>query len=152
MSGTSACGVRPVSELLEHLPVIGGYGRWFRERATVFTRFDAEESRRLSEMSGARVRQCYANCARSAYGYDYYEGFAWVLDAMWVEHAFLVRGGVVVDPTLAIGDRLRDGTFFTGMRFDNPMGQAIRLGRFEPLILNEYDRYAEAAKGGPGSG
>jgi len=148
MSRASAYCARPVSELLEHLPVAGVYGRWFRERATVFTRFDAAESRRLSEMSGARVRQCYANCARSSYGYDYYEGFAWVLDTMWVDHAFLVRGGVVVDPTLAIGDRLRDGTFFTGMRFENPMRQAVRLGRFDPLILNAYIRYAEEQKGG----
>lgn len=146
MIGVHADAAPRAYDLPGPLPVFGDYGRWFRERATVFTRFDPAESRRLSERSGAEVRQCYANCARNAYGYDYYEGFAWVLDTMWVDHAFLVKGGVVVDPTLAIGNRLEDGTVFAGIHFENPMRQAVALRRFEPLLLKEYTRYAGSAR------
>jgi len=72
----------------------------------------------------------------------------WVLNALWVDHAFLVRGGVVIYPAPAAGERLRYGTFFTGIRFGDPMKQAVRLGRFDPLILGEYARYAEGPNGG----
>ena len=129
-----------IGELFGPLPMRDDYRRWFEERATVFTDVDSEASSRLARL--CKMQQCYANCARNEFGgLDYYEGLVMVPSlGIPIDHAFLVRGTRVVDPTLAIGDRIERGTAWAGIRIKNALRRAAdSAGRkFGPLLWREY--------------
>jgi hypothetical protein len=88
-------------------------------------RKNVQESLRLRKAIRARQSQCYMNCCRAvqeADGYSgatYIEGFAIVHHSI-IEHAWLVRDGEIVDPTLA-EEVMR---YFPGLSWEGVAGLA----------------------------
>ena len=128
----------PLQEVLSTIPLVPKYRNWFLGMADTFTRVDMDESRRLA--SHCKIRQCYANCARNSIGRAvYHEGFVLFPSVgMWVRHAFLVSDGAVVDPTLAIKNRIEDGAIYLGVPFPDALAIMARKKRFEPLLDYKY--------------
>ena len=119
-------------------PVIrNDYWEWFIARAETFLNIDEKLSKNLARH--AKMKQCYKNCATKAYGdLKYYDGFVKIPDSpIWIEHAFLVRDGMVVDPTLGIRNVLR-GTIYVGIFHEHPMDTLMRLGRFESITQLKF--------------
>jgi hypothetical protein len=69
-------------------------------------RFDREESMRLRERMKVYDKECYHNARRAIMrlkGYEsatYVEGFAATVLGFPVEHGWIVREGLIIDPTL----------------------------------------------------
>ncbi len=127
MEGNGAAG-------LTSIPFGGVEAEKFSSHARRFTAVDREKSSAISSR-GCRIRECYRNAAMHSAGRSYYEGFVRLPSlGIRVQHAFLVEGGKVVDPTLAIGDRIEDGVEYVGVRFDRPMVANMRHGKFMSLL------------------
>lgn len=84
---------------------------------------DITESKRVAEIIGAVGKQCYYNAFRVVFDIpeyskaDYVEGYA-VYDSGLIEHGWVEKDGVIVDPTLPQDDM----TYFPGLRFRGGTG------------------------------
>lgn len=80
---------------------------------------DVAESERTRKLIRARAKHCYLNAFRviqEIEGYadaDYVEGIAVIEGVIEIEHGWVERDGVIVDPTLP-NDNL---VYFAGLRF-----------------------------------
>jgi len=96
---------------------------------------DIVESQRVKKIVRPRVKQCYANAAKVILALpeyadaEYVEGLAVIEKAMVIEHGWVERDGVIVDPTLP--DRPLD--YFPGLRFRGHRGltEALRIPKPE---------------------
>ena len=131
------------TEIFESLSMRNDYKEWFKKEATVFREIDRNQSKKLMEFANCKMRECYANSARNARnGFIYYEGYVKSPKIpIWIQHAFLVYNGKVVDPTLAINDRIEEGTVYIGKEFYNPMIQMVKKKIFSPLLMEEFIDY-----------
>ena len=87
---------------------------------------DVAESQRTRRLVRAKSKQCYLNAFRviqevKEYAHaDYVEGLAVICGVLVIEHGWVEKDGVVVDPTLP-----RDNlTYFPGLRFKGQWGLA----------------------------
>jgi hypothetical protein len=80
---------------------------------------DVAESKRTRKLVGAKAKQCYLNAfhvIQEVEGYanaDYVEGIAVIEGVIEIEHGWVEKDGVVVDPTLPLDDLV----YFAGLRF-----------------------------------
>jgi len=113
------------------------YKFWFRQEAEIFRQVDKELSEKVSVRTYAEIKQCFINCFR---GLDpdmkYFEGYVWSLDIpIPLEHSWLVKDGIVVDPTLVI----------SGKRLEKQQKKYIKKGYRLPSSNDRYrlgDEYA----------
>lgn len=103
---------------------------------------DEDESRRVGRAVRAVPKQCWFNARRAVLKLDgyadasYVEGWAALHDGMWIEHGWVVRDGVVIDPTLP--DRV--AAYFSGLEYRgrneidaflaSPQGEGCRRSPF----------------------
>ena len=86
---------------------------------------DKEESKRAGKLVRARRRECYYNSFRVIMNVpefakaDYVEGIA-VVGGLPIEHGWVERDGVVIDPTLPS----KEAAYFPGLRFTGRVGLA----------------------------
>ncbi len=86
------------------------YKEWFCKEAEIFNKVDKDLSEKVSVRTNAEIKHCFINCFRGLDpGMRYFEGYVWSVDIpIPLEHSWLVKDGVVVDPTLIIsGDKLK---------------------------------------------
>ena len=87
---------------------------------------DKEESARARRLMRAKPKQCYVNAARVVLNVpeyaqaDYVEGMAVIGGAMVIEHGWVEKDGVIIDPTLPHDDL----DYFPGLRFEGQRGLA----------------------------
>ncbi len=119
----------------KEFPTVGGkIGIQFRKKASIFTKVDYIQSEELSRQS--TMKKCYSNCARiSSKKFLYHEGFVLVPSiGIWLDHAFLVCDGMVIDPTLGINNRIESGTRYVGVHIPNPLIHMAKKMVISPLI------------------
>ncbi len=91
--------------------------RW--EPTTDSCGMDPEESIRVARLVRAVKKQCFFNARKVILKLDEYssasysEGFAVLAEGIAIEHAWIVRAGLVVDPTLPDGVR----AYYPGLEF-----------------------------------
>jgi len=87
---------------------------------------DEKESVRVKRLVRSKPKRCYLNAARVILGIpeyadaDYVEGLAVLAKVMVIEHGWVEKGGVIIDPTLP-HDALQ---YFPGFRFSGQRGLA----------------------------
>ena len=87
---------------------------------------DEKESARTRRLVRSKPKQCYVNAARVVLHVpeyadaDYVEGLAVIGGALVIEHGWVERDGVIIDPTLPNDDLL----YFPGLRFNGQRGLA----------------------------
>ena len=125
------------------IPLAAECLEWFLSRAVIFDGIDMEKSLRLSGQS--RMKECYKNCAilSARRGLVYHEGFASIMERddgspIWTGHAFLASDGRAVDPTMAIGNRLRDSFSYVGIPIPDAILRMARKGLFTDLLPDLY--------------
>jgi hypothetical protein len=80
---------------------------------------DVQESVRVKRLVRSKPKQCYLNAARVILGIpeyanaDYVEGLAVLAKVMVIEHGWVEKDGVIIDPTLPHDDL----HYFPGLRF-----------------------------------
>ena len=92
---------------------------------------DMVESQRVGKLVRAEGKQCYYNAFRVIMEIpeyakaDYVEGIAVIGGALPIEHGWIEKDGVIVDPTLC-SDKL---AYFPGLRYKGQRGlaEAIRI-------------------------
>ena len=102
------------------------------------SRKNVKESTRARRLVRAAPKQCYSNAFRliqqdDEYGNaDYIEGMAVIEDVMVIEHGWVEKDGVIVDPTLPTTDLV----YFPGLRFRGRRGlaEAIRIPKPERTV------------------
>ena len=67
--------------------------------------------------------------------YSYYEGYVMV-HGLAVEHSFLVNDGIVIDPTLAIGDRLASEYLGIKIPVDYVRKQGFETEEYGPYLID----------------
>ena len=96
------------------------------EKSTFASPKDKEESHHVAKLVRAKERQCYLNAFHvvqevDAYGdADYIEGFVVDERGLFLEHGWVERQGIVVDPTLPD----HDCRYVAGLRFHGQSGLA----------------------------
>ena len=127
------------------IPAIPRYREWLRNNTTVFSKVDVERSIKLAISARCKIKQCYANSARNAYGgLEYHEGFFRCPGiGYFVNHAFLVCDGVVVDPTIGIVRSTIESpdVLWIGKHIKDPILKMAKTRKFSPLLLDEYTKY-----------
>jgi hypothetical protein len=96
---------------------------------------DKLESKRISKLLRAKGKQCYHNAFRVVMEIpeyakaDYVEGLAVFDDAMVIEHGWVEKDGMIVDPTLPSDEMI----YFPGLRFKGQQGlaEAVRIPKPE---------------------
>ena len=87
---------------------------------------DEKESVRVKRLVRSKPKQCYLNAARVVLAIpeyanaDYVEGLAVLAKVMVIEHGWVEKDGVIIDPTLP-HDSLQ---YFPGLRFRGQRGLA----------------------------
>ena len=124
------------------------FREWFLSKSETFNTVDLGLSRKLQKLNQCKKKQCYYNAWKSDITghYRYFEGFVISDDLpISLEHSWLVKDGVVIDPTLIIGNRLGDEYF----------GIEIKRGWLNKHVLDTEttggfltDYYLHEAKGG----
>jgi len=100
-----------------------------KEQIKQQTHKDVAESARVGRKVRAKAKQCYMNAWRVIQhvpGYetaDYVEGMAVLDGIIAIEHGWVEKDCVIVDPTLHEDDL----TYFPGLRFKGQRGQAEAL-------------------------
>jgi hypothetical protein len=93
---------------------------------------DNAESKRVRKIVGVKAKQCYLNAFRVIQHVpeyadaDYVEGMA-VLGGLPIEHGWVEKDGIVIDPTLPDDE----GEYFPGLRFAGERGLSKALQRFK---------------------
>ena len=94
---------------------------------------DKIESQRVGKLVRAKHKQCYYNAFHVVMNLpeyanaDYVEGMA-VFGGLPIEHGWVEKDGVIVDPTLPD----RDGVYFPGLRYHGDRGLAEALRTPKP--------------------
>ena len=94
---------------------------------------DKIESKRVGKLVRAKNKQCYYNASQVLMHIpeyadaDYVEGMA-VLDGLTIEHGWVEKDGVIIDPTQPD----LDGKYFPGLRFRGVSGLADALRTPKP--------------------
>ena len=95
---------------------------------------DVAESEKTRKLVRAKAKQCYLNAFRVIQeveeytNADYVEGVAVICGDMVIEHGWVERDGVIVDPTLP-----RDNlVYFAGLRFRGQQGIAEAMQISKP--------------------
>ena len=96
---------------------------------------DQKESVRVKRLVRSKPKQCYCNAARVVLAIpeyadaDYVEGLAVLAKVMVIEHGWVEKDGVIIDPTLP-HDELH---YFPGLRFRGQRGlaEAMRIPKPE---------------------
>jgi len=87
---------------------------------------DQKESVKTRRLVRSKPKQCHVNAARVVLAVpeyakaDYVEGLAVIGGALVIEHGWVEKDGVIVDPTLPKDDLL----YFPGLRFEGQRGLA----------------------------
>jgi len=81
------------------------YKEWILNEGTLFTKVNIFLSQQLAKEYNCKIKSCYKNVwdiASIQSDFKFFEGYIWNKRIpMPMEHAFLVRDGAVIDPTLA---------------------------------------------------
>ena len=126
----------------EDLPISGKFAKWFMAKATIFDDVDIEYSKGISR--SCKIKECYKNSALASIRQDltYHEGFVSPLRLngirWWTNHAFLVKEGRVVDPTMAIGDRIDSEFRYIGIPIPDALQRMVKKELFTDLIPDLY--------------
>jgi hypothetical protein len=131
-------------ELLEkHPEAKSDYWQWFKSMGQHFgpNEIDKVESRRIQKLHSLKIKECYYNSwlihqVRSEY--RYFEGF--VHSGIPIEHAWLVKDGKVVDPTLAVvvgGDADRFGSEYFGVEIPQLSRSQTKIPNLRELFEQE---------------
>jgi hypothetical protein len=97
---------------------------------------DVKESKRARKLVGAKAHRCYLNAFRVIQevpeyaNADYVEGMA-VLGGLPVEHGWVEKDGIIIDPTLPDND----GVYFPGIRYRGGYGLSLALQHFNNTEL-----------------
>jgi hypothetical protein len=97
---------------------------------------DEEESARVANRIRARLKECYWNARRvitKLADYkeaSYVEGMAVSSLGFPLEHAWVIRGGLVIDPTDVLRPNAPMIAYFAGLQFKGRTGIAEFLSRF----------------------
>jgi hypothetical protein len=100
---------------------------------------DKSESARIKRLVRSKPKQCYVNAARVVLhspdyaGADYVEGLAVIGKAMVIEHGWIERDSVIIDPTLPHDDL----DYFPGLRFKGQRGLAEAMKIPKPKRTRE---------------
>ena len=100
---------------------------------------DIDESKRVKELVMSKAKQCYVNAARVVMGVaeyadaEYVEGLAVIEKVFVIEHGWIEKDGVIIDPTLP--DKPLD--YFPGLRFKGLRGVAEALKVPKPERTSE---------------
>ncbi len=101
--------------LKEHLK----FKKWILDNGESFTKIDKVLSMKLSKMNDCKIKECYRNALMSDLTgkYRFFEGWIWSKQIpIMIEHAWLVDGNKVIDPTMIISpdgrDRVKDMEWF----------------------------------------
>ena len=118
---------------------------------------DEKESVRVKRLVRSKPKQCYCNAARVVLAIpeyadaDYVEGLAVLAKVMVIEHGWVEKDGVIIDPTLP-----HDGLqYFPGLRFRGQRGlaEAMKIPKPEWTQDDAAERMAdhEASAATPGA-
>ena len=100
---------------------------------------DKVESKRISKLLRAKSQQCYYNAFRVIMAIpeyakaDYVEGLAVIDHAVVIEHGWVEKDGMIVDPTLPSEDLV----YFPGLRFEGQRGLAEAVKTPKPKPTRE---------------
>ena len=100
---------------------------------------DEKESTRVRRLVRSRPKQCYVNAARVVLHVpeyadaDYVEGLVVLGNALVIEHGWVERDGVIIDPTLPHDDL----DYFPGLRFKGQQGLAEAMQIPKPERTSE---------------
>lgn len=100
---------------------------------------DVQESVRVRRLVRSKPKQCYLNAARVILGVpeyadaDYVEGLAVLAKVMVIEHGWVEKDGVIIDPTLPHDDL----HYFPGLRFRGQRGLAEAMKIPKPEITQD---------------
>lgn len=115
------------------------YYQWFLQTAERFNKVDTNLSEIISEKYRCEVKKCYQNCSlvvkNNPSTFKYYEGYVCIGKIpIPLNHAFIVKNNVVIDPTLGI----------TGDRYAK---QLEKIGLDDAKLLEWSDRYGDEYMG-----
>ncbi len=100
---------------------------------------DKSESARVKRLVRARSKRCYHNAFRVIFeipeyaGADYVEGLAVIGKVLVIEHGWIEKDGVIIDPTLPD----KDLDYFPGLRFTGQRGLAEAMQIPKPWRTKE---------------
>jgi hypothetical protein len=100
---------------------------------------DKVESKRISKLLRAKSQQCYYNAFRVIMDIpeyaeaDYVEGLAVIDQAVVIEHGWVEKDGMIVDPTLPSEEMV----YFPGLRFEGQRGLAAAVKIPKPKRTRE---------------
>jgi len=100
---------------------------------------DIVESQRVRKIVRSKAKQCYANAAKVILALpeyadaEYVEGLAVIEKAVVIEHGWVERDGVIVDPTIPS----KPLDYFPGLRFQGQRGLAEALKIPKPERTDE---------------
>ncbi len=123
------------------------YHKWFKENAVLFEQVDKLRSELISIKHHCQIKQCYRNAwvtATSDSSLKYYEGFVISNNCpVRLEHSWVVKNGIVIDPTLIIrveGMKERIGQEYYGIHIptDYVRKKAFQTGKSGAYILDYY--------------
>lgn len=118
------------------------YWQWFKAMAEHFGPKDIDkvQSRKIQKQFRSKIKECYSNAWMVHVikpEYKYFVG--WVNGIIPIEHAWLVKDGKVIDPTLAVnhnGDAERFGSEYFGV-------EVVQLKKNECSIPDAVDLFKE---------
>jgi len=123
------------------------YHKWFKENAVLFEQVDRKQSELLSLKHDCQIKQCYLNVWRAViedHSLQYYEGFV-ISNSCPVplEHAWAVKNGKVIDPTLIIrikevSDRIGSEYYGIHLPTDYVTKRALKTKRSGAYILDYF--------------
>ena len=116
------------------------YWEWFKSMGQRFGPGDIDkvESRKIQKRFGSKIKECYSNSWMVHVikpEYKYFVGF--VDSVIPIEHAWLVKDGKVIDPTLAVkarGDSNRFGKEYFGV-------EVVQISKREIDIPDSFDLF-----------
>ena len=111
---------------------------------------DENESIRVRTLIRAKPKQCYLNAfrviqqVREYARADYVEGMAVVSGGLAIEHGWVEKDGVIVDPTLPSAELI----YFPGLRFHGEPGLAKAIGIPKPEYTEDLPFFYRFGWGG----
>jgi hypothetical protein len=119
------------------------YWQWFKAMGQHFGPGDIDkvDSRRIQKRHHLKIKECYYNSWMMHLvrpEYKYFAGF--VQSVIPIEHAWLVKDGKVIDPTLAVvvdGDADRYGSEYFGVEIPQLSRSNLKIPTLEELFKKE---------------
>ena len=131
-------------ELLKKHPAAQpDYWEWFKAMGESFgpSDIDKVDSSRMQRVHHLKIKECYKNSwliHQVRPEYKYFVGF--VSATIPIEHAWLVKDGKVIDPTLAVvvdGDADRFGSEYFGVEIPQLSKSKIKIPELKELFEKE---------------